>query len=56
MFKKFKNIKNTVIIFLTIFLVFVIASNIFLIVTNIRLDKRIDDLTRELNSYCTNID
>ena len=53
MFKKIKTIKNLAIVFLSIFLVFVIASNVFLIVTNIRLGEKLDAFTEEY-SYCRN--
>ena len=56
MFKKIKTIKNLAIFFGVIFIIFVIASNVFLIVTNIKLDQRLDDMTREWNSYCKNLD
>ncbi len=53
MFKKLKKIKNLAIIFISIFLVFVIASNLFLIVTNIRLGEKLEAFTNEY-SYCRN--
>ncbi len=53
MFKKLKRIKNLAIIFISIFLVFVIASNLFLIVTNIRLGEKLEAFTNEY-SYCRN--
>ena len=56
MFKKLKTIKNLAILFGALFIIFVIASNVFLIVTNIKLDQRLDDMTREWNSYCKNLD
>ena len=51
MFKKLKTIKNVAIFFIVIFITFVIASNIFLIITNIRLDKKIDNMTEEWNTF-----
>ncbi len=51
MFKKLKRIKNLAIIFISIFLVFVIASNVFLIITNIRLGEKLETFTNEY-SYC----
>ena len=53
MFKNLKKIKNLAIIFISIFLVFVIASNVFLIVTNIRLGEKLEAFTNEY-SYCRN--
>ncbi len=53
MFKKLKKIKNLAIIFISIFLIFVIASNVFLIVTNIRLGEKLEAFTNEY-SYCRN--
>ena len=53
MFKKLKKIKNLAIIFISIFLIFVIASNVFLIVTNIRLGEKLEVFTNEY-SYCRN--
>ena len=32
-----------------------ICSNVFLIVTNIRLDQKLDELTKGLDEYCKNI-
>ncbi len=49
MFKKIKNIKNTVIIAVSVFLVFIIGSVIFLIVSNIRINKTLDEINSRLD-------
>ena len=51
MFNKLKRIKNLAIIFISIFLLFLIASNVFLIITNIRLGEKLETFTNEY-SYC----
>ena len=56
MLKKLKLIKNLAIVFGVLFVIFVIGANVYLIVNNIRLNERLDNLTRELNSYCANLD
>ena len=49
MFKKIRNIKNIAIIGGSTFLLFIICSVIFLIVSNIRMNRRIDDIYNLLN-------
>ena len=49
MFKKIKNIKNIVVVSVSLFLIFIIASVIFLVVSNIKMSKKIDDIYDKLN-------
>lgn len=56
MFKKIKNIKNTVITCVAVLLIFGIGSLCFLIVSNVRMNKEIDLLTKNLNDANTKLD
>ena len=49
MFKKIRNIKKMAIIGGTVFLVFIIGVSTFLIVSNIKMNKKIDDIYNMLN-------
>ena len=55
MFKKLKTIKKIAIVVIVVFVTFIICSNVFLIITNIRLDQKLDKLTKGLDEYCENI-
>ena len=50
MFQKIKNIKNIVVISVSAFVLFIVGALIFLIISNVRLSKKIDSMYG--GSYC----
>ena len=56
MFKKIKNIKNMVVLGASVFLIFIIGSIVFLIVSNVRMSKTLDEVNNKLDEINSRID
>ena len=51
MFKKIRNLKKIAIISISIFLIFIVGSVTFIIVSQVRINKTIDNINNNLNTY-----
>ena len=55
MFKKIRNIKNMAILFGSIFLIFIVGSIIYFIISNVRINNTLDEINNKIDVVYDNV-